>query len=142
MFTHYWLRFFLSILSENAQSQWIQCNRPYGGEIRNLAASGGIIYAGTYQYGILVSTDNGLTWNKTGLNNKNIFSIFINGNYVFSVTNQGIWVSTNNGLNWIQSSIVTKIFFRFLQAETTSLQKQNQVSGFQQITETTGPKQH
>lgn len=52
--------FLLSILSENAQSQsqWIQCNGTYGGEIRTLAANGGIIYAGTYQYGILVSTDN------------------------------------------------------------------------------------
>jgi photosystem II stability/assembly factor-like uncharacterized protein len=70
--------------------------------------NGNNIYAGTYENGVLLSTDNGLNWTEInkGNPNKYIKSLTSIGSNFFAGTyDGGIYLSTNNGLNW--SSINT-----------------------------------
>lgn len=81
--------------------------------ISSLVFSNSVLYASngssySYYYGIYISTDNGLNWNKR-------FSIPVNilcktGNYVFAgcPNYKGIYYTTNNGLNWAATSLVNK----------------------------------
>jgi hypothetical protein len=74
-----------------------------------LLSVGNIIYAGT-QNGLHRSTDQGVTWNQFGLNNKRVVSLVISGNNFlagtqFDYSNYGdLYLSTDNGLNWLQTS--------------------------------------
>jgi len=74
-------------LSSNCPAQWIQTNGPYGGDINCLAVSGSNIYAGTYDSGVFLSTNNGTSWTNTGLT-KGIYSLAVNGTFIFAGTNR------------------------------------------------------
>jgi hypothetical protein len=68
-----------------------------------LEVNGNIIFAGTYDSGIHLSTDNGLNWTviNTGNPNKYITGLTSIGSNIFAATySGGIYLSTNNGLNW------------------------------------------
>jgi photosystem II stability/assembly factor-like uncharacterized protein len=70
-----------------------------------LLLSNGNVYAGTYQKGLLVSSDEGKTWKP--LNNAwgeptTIRALYASGNLLFVGTEKkGIFSSTNNGASWI-----------------------------------------
>ena len=69
------------------KSQWVQMS--VGLESRDvtcLASDSNMIYAGTYNYGVYLSTNNGISWTQTPLNNRYIFSIAADGENVFSGT--------------------------------------------------------
>ncbi|WP_219588537.1 WD40/YVTN/BNR-like repeat-containing protein, partial [Vibrio parahaemolyticus] len=70
--------------------------------ISSLAISNSNIFAGTVGDGVYLSTNDGSTWTQTSLNNLTVYSLIINGNYLFAGTENGIFLTTNNGLNWIQ----------------------------------------
>jgi photosystem II stability/assembly factor-like uncharacterized protein len=70
-----------------------------------IAISGNNIFAGTRVSGVYLSSDNGINWTQTSLNNNWVFSLAISGNNVFAGTDMGVFLSTNNGLNWTQTSL-------------------------------------
>ena len=58
---------------------------------------------------MFLSTNNGLNWTQTALNNKYINSLAAIGNNVFAgVTNDGIYVTSNNGISWTQTVLNNK----------------------------------
>jgi hypothetical protein len=96
-------------------NDWVQMSNGIGNdkEIYAFAACGNNIYAavGTaiYDEGVYLSTNNGVNWIQTALNDKGAISLAVNGNNVFAGTmGQGIYISTNNGTNWTQTSMNNK----------------------------------
>jgi Secretion system C-terminal sorting domain len=72
--------------------------------VYSLAYSGNNLFAGTYGFGVYLSTNNGGSWTQTSLNNQNVYSLAANGNNVFAGTADsvggGVYRTTNNGANW------------------------------------------
>lgn len=85
-----------------SHAQWVQTNGPYGGNIWALAINGENIFAGTYEDGIFLSTDEGSNWTEVnnGLDGKEVRSLAISGETIFAGTRSGLFISTNNGANW------------------------------------------
>jgi len=98
----------------NSTAQWMQSSS--GMEDRNvraLAVSGNNMFAGTYYNsfsgGVFKSTDRGISWTQTSLNNSYVLSLAVNGNYVFaggSESGGDVYKSSNNGTNWSASSLI------------------------------------
>jgi len=90
-----------SILITNAQ--WVQMSNGMGTNKRvwSLATSGNNIFAGTNS-GVYISTNNGVSWSLTSLNNQSGNVLLINGNNIYAGTFHGVFKSTNNGQNWTQ----------------------------------------
>jgi Secretion system C-terminal sorting domain len=88
--------------------QWVQTNGPYGSEaIYCLAVSGTNIFAGTSDYGVYLSTNNGTNWTQVnnGLTNTTILALTVNGTNIIAGTNVGgVYISTNNGTKWTQAN--------------------------------------
>jgi hypothetical protein len=57
---------------------------------------------------ITISTNNGITWTQTTLNNQWTYSLTINGNNIFAAAYSGIYFSTNNGINWTQTTLAVQ----------------------------------
>jgi hypothetical protein len=78
--------------------------------VNSIIISSSNIFAGTND-GIYLSTNNGLNWNQTGLDNYTINSLRLSGSYIFAgTTNWGFYLSTNNGLNWTSTLSNRTIF--------------------------------
>ncbi|MBI5404275.1 MAG: T9SS type A sorting domain-containing protein [Ignavibacteriae bacterium] len=99
------LAFFLFSVN-NLSAQWVQCNGPFGGIIYATAFSGNNILAGIPDSGVYISTNNGVNWIHSDLNNKTVRSLIISGSSIFAGTwNSGVYLSTNYGINWAQTSL-------------------------------------
>ncbi|MBK6506881.1 MAG: hypothetical protein IPG02_14730 [Ignavibacteria bacterium] len=95
-----------TFIVDNTNAQWEQTNGPHGGNIYSLAVSGNNIFAGTYNYGVYRSTNNGISWIQTPLNNITVYSLAISGSNIFAGTlNYGVYLSTNNGISWTQTEL-------------------------------------
>ncbi len=90
-------------------AQWIQTTGPTSSNIKCFAQSGSNLYAGTYQDGVFLSTNNGTTWKaiNNGIGSFNdIFSIAVSGSnlfvlgYYYDGNYALIFSSTDNGANW------------------------------------------
>lgn len=68
----------------------------------SLSASwNGYVFAGTASTGVFVSSNKGISWTQTSLNNKRVNSIISALNVVIAGTqDSGIYMSTNNGQTW------------------------------------------
>ncbi len=70
-----------------------------------ILTTGNYVYAGCFypshntNNGVWVSTNNGVNWTETPLNNVDIYTLTMSGSYLFAGGN-GIFLSTNNGANW------------------------------------------
>jgi len=66
----------------------------------------GLIFAGTYDKGVVRSTDNGKTWTEInkGLTDTTVITLAVSsdGKVIFAGTNSGIFMSIDNGNNWMQ----------------------------------------
>jgi hypothetical protein len=66
------------------------------------------LFCGTTDYGVIKSTDNGVSWASAGnggLTNVNISSLLVNGTVLLAGTNgSGVFRSTNNGANFTSVS--------------------------------------
>ncbi|MFA3784145.1 T9SS type A sorting domain-containing protein [Melioribacteraceae bacterium 4301-Me] len=82
-----------------------------GNQVRALKTVGTIVFAGTVSNGIYRSTDNGNTWwqSNNGLDNKNIWSFAVLGQYIFVATDNGVYRSSDNGVTWTLSGLQKKI---------------------------------
>ena len=103
--------------SINIYAQWVQVNNGMGARwILSLTTSGNDIFVGTSHpaAGIFLSTNNGTSWTQTSLNNRNVFSIAVNGNNIYAGTVQyGIYLSTNYGTSWAQTSVNNDDIYSF-----------------------------
>jgi hypothetical protein len=99
---------FLSILiiTSNIKAQWLKVSSGMGDKtLYSLTCSGNNIFAGTDNYGVYLSTNNGMNWTQTSLANNYIYSLAISGNCIFAGTDLGVYLSTNNGASWNQTSL-------------------------------------
>jgi hypothetical protein len=77
-------------------------------EVVSFATSGNNLFAGTINYGIFVSSNNGTNWTQTSLNNRTILSLAVSVSNIFAGTfANGVYLSTNNGASWTQTSLGT-----------------------------------
>ncbi len=85
------------------QAQWQDCNNGLGGGvITGLARSGSYVFAATISYGVVVSSDQGQSWQtyQNELNGVYVFELATYKNSVFAATNAGLYSSTDNGQSW------------------------------------------
>jgi hypothetical protein len=68
----------------------------------NIVFAGMVIGFWYINYGVKMSTDNGISWTHlTSFNNKNVYSLGYFGNYLFAATfDQGVYTSNNNFSTW------------------------------------------
>ena len=81
-------------------AQWTQI--PYFNKYNSIvgfASKDTNLFAADYS-GVYLSTDNGNTWNKTGLTNSEITSLAISGSDLYVGTESGVLLSTNQGTDW------------------------------------------
>ena len=101
---------FSLLLTCSVQSQWVQDTNGIGhlNSITSMVISGNNIFAGSNfcNNGVYLSTNKGLNWIQTSLNNQSVLSLASNGNNVFAGTaGDGVYLSTNIGSNWTQTSL-------------------------------------
>lgn len=88
-------------LSLSANAQWVQVWNGMGQTetVNSTLWSDSFLLAGLYSKGIYKSTNEGLTWEVTSLNNKIIWDLISFGANYFASTLNGIYIS-NNGTTW------------------------------------------
>jgi hypothetical protein len=92
---------FILLLSNNLiYSQWIKTKGPYGGYVYSIVVSGSILLAGT-EDGVYRSTNNGKTWQYSGLINNIVRSLIVKDHNIFAGTSGGVFVSNSAGKRWI-----------------------------------------
>ncbi|MFZ1321326.1 MAG: hypothetical protein WAT71_07190 [Ignavibacteria bacterium] len=99
---------FLFLLQFNTYAQWVNISAGLGNkQIYSLSSNSTNLFAGTFNYGLYKSSDDGLNWTQAGitLNNRVVFAMTIFGNYLYAGTDIGIWRSSNNGAYWSLSGI-------------------------------------
>jgi len=92
---------------EHCEGQWVQMSNGMGTDkdILSLAVNGNNIFSGTQNYGVYLSTNNGVSWSQTALNNITINSLAVKENNILAGAFGGIYLSTNNGASWIFDSL-------------------------------------
>jgi hypothetical protein len=86
------------------KAQWQPTSGPYCDLLTKVTSNGGNVFAGCFEDGMFLSTDDGATWiavnNGLGFNHS-IFSLTNIGGNVFAGTrNDGIFMTMNNGASW------------------------------------------
>ncbi len=77
----------------------------YGGGINSLLFQGEKIYAGVYEGGVFVSSNQGASWDSSNIGLKNRYSktvVSVGSNLFLGTLGGGIFKSTNDGLNWTE----------------------------------------
>jgi hypothetical protein len=92
--------------SNNSGTTWHLANFA-GGYISSIVISGTKIFAAGWNYGVFMSTNNGTSWTavNNGLNDKKVYSLAIQGPYLFAGTTSGLFVTTLNASSWTSSTI-------------------------------------
>ena len=102
--------FFFLLVTQICFAQWIQTNGPYGGDVHCFGASNSNIYAGTWDYGIYRSTNNGNNWIASSKDIKYVNTLVTSGTNIFAGTGDymdgygSVWLSTNNGASWTMTN--------------------------------------
>jgi len=83
-------------------AQWKPSNGPCAGNVTCLAVSQNTILVGTYNRGVFLSDDNGLSWRmiNNGLTNLGVNAVLINGTNFLVGTDGGVFMSTDHGATW------------------------------------------
>ena len=102
---------FTFISSFSLRAQWVQVGLGNSFvstlSVKVGSSSGNILFAGTINNGLFISTNDGGNWTpaNNGLANNQIIEILVSGNSVIAGTGgSGMFISTNNGTSWMQSS--------------------------------------
>lgn len=93
--------------------------------IFSLVKKDNIIFAGTYEDGLLKSENNGANWSQVNVNGNfgtGIFKLGVSGTNLFAYANTGsaYYVSSNNGVNWSNAMGMTGGVLGCLLDNTTS----------------------
>jgi len=95
---------FFVLFSIPLHSQWVECPRPTGGDVRSIVIFGNTLIAALSD-GVYRSTDNGKSWTLVGLQNLGAQSVFVHGTTVFASLYGGpkmgeIHRSMDGGTTW------------------------------------------
>ncbi len=91
-----------------SSAQWVNVSNGLGNkQVYSLVNTGSVLFAGTFNYGLYLSSDNGNNWSTagTGLYNRIVFSLTNFGGYLYAGTDLGAWRTSNNGAYWSVTSI-------------------------------------
>lgn len=69
-----------------------------GTRIRTLVTNNQYIFAG--YWGVYKTTNDGITWDTTGLSDKYIYDLDYSDGNIYAATSNGMYSSSNNGQNW------------------------------------------
>lgn len=97
------LLFFVAILIRDTSAQWSNVSSGLGNkQVYSFTNNSTNLFAGTFNYGLYTSTDDGMNWTQAGigLNNRVVFSLTMFGNYLYAGTDIGVWRTSNNGAYW------------------------------------------
>jgi hypothetical protein len=97
-----WVVVFALSAGQDAGAQWVQTKVLYGNEA--FAVNDGNLFAGTRGGGVLISTDNGVSWAAadSGLTSNVVRGLAVIGTNLFAGTDgNGVFLSTNNGVSWM-----------------------------------------
>ncbi len=111
LFFVFFLVAFLSVVTMAQTDFWEKINGPIAYGRRPLAInSDGTIFIGN-NLGVFRSTDNGITWNNTGLHFSAYLFAFNFSNTMFTAGDSGLFRSTDDGLNWdlVNPSMTTEL---------------------------------
>ncbi|MBL8028935.1 MAG: T9SS type A sorting domain-containing protein [Fibrobacteres bacterium] len=110
------------IATSNVNAQWQNTEAGAAVAVLCMATSGSNLYAGLNGEGVYLSKDGGTTWktSKTGLTDKYVYSIAVNGTNIFAGTNAGVFLSTNNCSTWtnVSSTLANKMVRSLLYSGT------------------------
>ncbi len=88
-------------------AQWVQTNGTRGFQIQCFAGSGTNLFAGNYDGGVFLSTNNGKNWTavNSGMTGSIVQSLVVSpngtgGTNLFAGTSGGVFLSTNDGTSW------------------------------------------
>jgi len=104
----YSLLFALFLMWNIASAQWVNVSNGIGNkQVYSLVNTGSVLFAGTFNYGLYLSSDNGNNWTTagTGLYNRIVYSLTNFGGYLYAGTDLGVWRTSNNGAYWSVTSI-------------------------------------
>jgi hypothetical protein len=92
-----------AVAASVCEAQWVQTSLD-SVDVRCFAVSpngagGTNLFAGTARNGVFLSTNNGTSWNQTGLTGW-VIALAISGMNLFAGTPGGVFLSTNNGTSW------------------------------------------
>jgi len=93
-------------ISTNTGLSWIHSGL-YNGYIRSIKFNNSYVFAATYVTGVFRSSDNGMNWSLTGLE-QSPNALTVSGDDIYAGTDLTIWKSTDNGDNWVQTAINNK----------------------------------
>ena len=89
------------IISHSLSAQWVQTNGPGVLNVQCYAIHGTFLFAGTKDWGIFRSTDDGTSWMAAYTGLTNVRSLASSGTHLFAGTDGGgIFLSTNDGTTW------------------------------------------
>ena len=92
-----------------ANAQWVQSKGINCGLVESFSNNGNYFFAGAADYGVYISTDNGISWRQTNLKNGSVNSIKVLNNIIYAATDGGVNISSNNGISWsLSTGIVVK----------------------------------
>jgi photosystem II stability/assembly factor-like uncharacterized protein len=96
----------LSFFAATAWSQWVKVSNGFNNaDIFTIRVKGDNIFAGTYGGGVFKSTNNGLNWSQTSLDNYIIDAMLIKDSAIVCGSNgKGIFISSDNGNSWFPSN--------------------------------------
>ncbi len=98
-------------------SQWSQTSNGMGNNktVISFDSLGNNFFAGTYDAGVYVSSNNGANWTQTSLIATQINALASNGSIIFAGAEDiggtgGVYVSSNNGTNWTKTAAGYRVF--------------------------------
>ncbi|MBZ0201849.1 MAG: T9SS type A sorting domain-containing protein [Ignavibacteria bacterium] len=99
--------------SNSSTAEWVHMTNVLG--YRNVNAftiSGNNVLAGVENYGIYLTSNNGINWTQTTFNIHSVWALAVNGNNVFAGTYPGgVFLSTDSGTNWSQTSLSSQTIY-------------------------------
>ncbi|MFZ4723925.1 MAG: T9SS type A sorting domain-containing protein [Paludibacter sp.] len=107
-----------SLITDDCLCQWTPTSYFPESGYALASTTGSRVYAGSYKWGVLFSTDNGANWTRTSLVGPNgndsvmIDAIAANGNYIYAGENgwiYGVHVSTDYGVSWTRTLVTEPI---------------------------------
>ncbi len=107
-----------SLITDDCLCQWTHTSYFPESGYALASTTGSRVYAGSYKWGVFVTTDNGTNWTQTSLVGPNgndsvmIDAIAANGNYIYAGENGwifGVHVSTDYGTTWTRALVTEPI---------------------------------